>query len=155
MEIRDMNCRSSLLAASLFSTAVVVAGFTFAADDKKTELGEMMETVNSKNLAVKKGVYTLPGWNKADKKVVGENADVLVSIGKKIHDMTEPAKKEKKKQVEWTKAVDEYIASAENLSKEIKKSGAKQPDAKKAYQALQATCSNCHKDFRKDDDAGF
>jgi cytochrome c556 len=147
-----MNRKGTLLAASLFMTALVVAGFGFAADDdKKSEIEGLMETVNAKNGAIRKGVYTLPGWNKADKKTLAADADELVKIAKKIRDMTEPAKKEKKTQQEWTKAVDEFLASSEDVSKEISKAGAKQPDAKKAYVSLQKTCSSCHKDFRKEE----
>jgi cytochrome c556 len=144
--------RSSLLAASLFTSTVVMAGFALASFEDKSKLEETMETVNSKNGAIRKAVNTLAGWNKADKKTVGADADELVKIGKEIHDLTEPAKKEKKPQEVWTKAVDEYIASAEKLAKEVKKAGAKQPEAKKAFTSLQASCNNCHRDFRKDEE---
>ena len=150
-EIVEMPCRSSRVTASLFSTLLVMAGIASADDDKKLVLEGLMEKVGRKEHGHQEGrrEYAAEPGTKLTRRLWANSLMSLAKIGKQIHDNTEPAKKEKKWQKDWTTAVDDFVASAENLSKEVT-GHAKHEVVKKAFLSLQTRRANCHNDFKKD-----
>lgn len=142
--------RKGMTVAAMFSAvAVVLTGFSMAADDE-SPMAKLMEKVNQKNLAITKGVRTAVAYKK-DQKKVAEAAAELVTLGKEAKKDTESAKKQKKSQAEWEKLMEEYIVKSQELADAAGKPSTTQAQAKAAHQAVKATCTNCHNVFRVED----
>ena len=139
------------LAAALTATLVMASGLSWA-DDEDSPLHKLMEQVNAKSLAIKKAIRSPVAYKKAQKDVV-KNADALIDLGKKSREFTEPATKQKKSQDEWTRLVDDFVKKTEGFRDTVAKTGTTQDQAKKAFGAVNTSCSACHSVFRVEEDA--
>lgn len=137
------------LASLATSLGLVGAGLAFARDDE-SKLHKAMEKVQAANGKITKNLRTPAAFKKGQKDVV-DAAKELSKIGKEVRDEKEPAKEQKKDQKEWTKLMDDYIKACDDFAEAAGKSDATQPATKDNYKKVTATCTACHKDFRKED----
>ena len=137
------------LAAAVTAVTLAASGLALADDD--SPLHKLMEKVSANNNAITKGVRTAVAYKKAQKDLASR-AEELVKLGKEARGETEPAKKQKKSQAEWTKLMDDYITEAEALHSVLAKSETTQVQAKAAHKKVKASCTACHNVFRVDDE---
>ncbi len=141
--------KGAILALTSFA-AVGVAAIVFA-DDEESKLKKTMESIQAKSSLILKNTKNAAAYAKG-KKDVATAAEALIKLGKEVRDDTDAAKEQKQPQSKWTELMDAYIKEAEDFSKVAGKDDAKQADVKKAWNNVSASCSACHKIFRKDDD---
>ena len=143
--------KRSIFALTAIGSSFGLASFTLAmAGDDDSPLHKAMEQVQAKNAFIVKNLKT-PAVFKKNQKEIAESAKALVTLGKSVRDVTEPAKESKKSQQLWTDLMDAYVKEADDFATEVAKPDVTQVDAKKKYTAVTGTCAACHKDFRKDD----
>jgi cytochrome c556 len=138
------------------STAVLIAiaGASFSiADDKESELEKLMEKVNKQSSAIKKGTRTKVTYNKSQKDVA-KSAKELAKLAKesKPHkEALDRAKNEADPQKKWNELSEAFISSSEKLSEVAGKSSPDFDDTKKAWSAVNKSCTECHQVFRVDE----
>jgi cytochrome c556 len=96
---------------------------------------------------------TSGGWSFSPPRVGGHSAHLgwesfgRASLGTGLESVTtKPPPLE-----QWTRLMDEMTKAAQELAKVAKKEGVTQAEAKKAYTAVNASCTACHKVFRIDE----
>ncbi|GAC1464435.1 MAG: hypothetical protein NVSMB9_03080 [Isosphaeraceae bacterium] len=143
--------RKWTILALTMTTFTAVSSSLSVAGDEDSPIHKLMETVSAKNNAISKGVRTAVAFKKSQKDVAA-NATELAKLGKEAREIKEPAEKQKKSFAEWTSLMDDYIKKAEGLAEVAGKSDAKQEEAKKAHNAVKASCTACHNVFRVEDE---
>ena len=138
---------TTLTVAALFSFGL--AGISWA-DDDESPLAKLMEKVQAKNLVINKGVRTAVAYKKAQKDVT-EAAAELAKLGKEARTDTSAVKKSDKTQADWERLMDAFIKESQDFAALTAKTETEQKDAKKAFSAVKASCTNCHNDFRVDE----
>ena len=140
----------ALSAAVLVSIAG--AGFSIA-DDEESELGKLMEKVNKQGNAIKKGTRTKVTFNKSQKDVA-KSAKELAKLAKESKSRKEAltrAKNEADPQKKWNELSEAFISSSEKLGEVAGKSSPDFDDTKKAWNAVNKSCTECHQVFRVDE----
>jgi cytochrome c556 len=154
-----MTRKWTVLATTMFSVALLAAGFSIADDEKESKLEGIMEKVNKTNNQITKAVRSAAAFKKANNgKDVVKLADELVKLAKEakpIKDAIKNAKDLKDPEAKWDSLMDEFIKSAEDLGQTAGKTGATQPETKKAHSVVKAKCANCHNIFRIETDEDF
>jgi len=144
----------SLSAGILVAIGVLAGPGHSKADDKETPLGKIMEKVNKNNSTIQKGVRNKIAFSKAQKNVE-QSAKELVKLAKEAKLITDAVKKAKdvvNPQKKWDDMMDELIKTSENLGKVAARPNATFQDAKAAFVKVKNVCTDCHKDFRVDED---
>jgi cytochrome c556 len=147
-----MQRKWTVLAAAVVSVTVIAVGLAMA-QDEDSPLHKIMEEVNKNNLIITKGVRNAVSFKKEQQKVV-TSAKELVTLAKKAREREygeKAAQKQKKTYEDWTRMIDAFTTKADMLVTVASKSGATQAAAKKAFTAVKAACTNCHNDFRVDE----
>ena len=139
-----------VLGASLAALALLTTALPLLAADE-SPLAKIMEKVNAKNGAIRKNTRTAVAYKKAAKDVV-KDANELVKLAKDARAIKDAATKQKKPYESWTKLMDAFIGSAENVAKVAGDEKSTQKDASDAFRKMGATCTNCHNEFRVEED---
>jgi hypothetical protein len=143
-KFRQMPALAGLLAVLL------AAGPAHGArDGDDSSIQEIMEQVHTRNRAIGKGLRTPSALEGASRKGLTADAASLVQLGKKARTLTAPAQERKKSQLEWFRAVDDFLRASEEFAKVIADPGSSRPRATQSYQKLQKTCITCHSAFRE------
>ena len=85
-------------------------------------------------------------------------AEELVKLAKEAKPLNEAVKKAKdvaNPQQKWDQLIDELIKTSEHLGEVASKPNTTFQQAKDAFGAVKKVCTDCHKDFRVDDDGKF
>lgn len=125
-----------------------------ADDEKKSELGQLMEKIQKENAAVLKGTRNVANYRKMHDDVQ-KNAKELVALLKKakpMKDALKNGKDEKDPQQKWNELSDDIVKELESFEKTLADPATKAPEAKAAYKKVSKQCTACHKIFRVDDD---
>ncbi len=144
----------AMSAAALISIAG--AGFSLA-QDEENELEKLMEKVNKHSSAIKKGTRNLVNFKKSQKDIA-KNAKELAALAKDSKTRKEAlnrAKNESDPQKKWNELSEAFISSSQKFSDVAGKAGADQAgldDTKKAWNAVNKSCTECHQVFRVDDE---
>jgi cytochrome c556 len=145
------------LAVSAFAFSAFSVGLSFAQDEKKETLHELMEKVGSTNSKVNRTMQTKVRFTKANNgKDVVEPANLLLDLAKKakqaegVKEAIAKAKDEKEPQKKW----DEFMAALTKGSEDLAKAAdaGDYDKAKAAHTAIKASCADCHKVFNIEDD---
>jgi cytochrome c556 len=143
------------LSAGFLVVFGIGASFTNADDEKEkeTELGKIMEKVNTHNSKLTKGLRTKVTYAKADvQKDVQKLAREMVLLAKsaKPHgkDAVKKAKDLADADKKWDQWSDAFIVTADKLSAVTAKPKPVYKDAKDAFSAMKKACADCHSDFR-------
>ncbi|MGE3819390.1 MAG: cytochrome c [Isosphaeraceae bacterium] len=131
------------------AAAILFSGLSWAADDE-SPLAKIMEKVQANNIVITKGTRTSIAYKKAQKDV-SEAAAQLAELGKEARSEKGPSEAQKKPHAEWEKLMDDFIAKSDELAKLTAKSGTEQAAAKKSFNAVKVTCTNCHNVYRVDE----
>jgi len=146
--------RKWTILATVTTVVALMATGASVAQDENSPLHKLMEKVGSKSNAIKKAIRT-PVAYKKDHEAVVKHADELIVLGKQARDMKEAAEKQKKTVDEWQKLCDDFIKKSTEFKEFAEKSGTTKNDqeaAKKAYGAVNTSCTACHNVFRVEDD---
>lgn len=127
------------------------AALSWARDDEKSTLQKAMEKVSTDNSAILKAVRNKANYTK-NRKNLEEAAKEIVKLVKESRSETGPAKKEKQPQSKWEELVDSFVKEGDKYVELVAKPGTTQEVAKDKYKAVSASCTECHKVFRKDED---
>ena len=144
-----MTRKSSLTLAAMLGVALGVAGLSIAADESPLE--KQMSAIQAKTNAIRKATRTLPAWKLAQKNVA-KDADEISKLAKEARKDKGPAEAQKKSFDDWGKLMDDMIKSSDDLAALARKPETAQPDAKKAFDSLNKSCSACHSVFRVEKD---
>jgi cytochrome c556 len=157
MEICMMIRKCLVFASSagvLLGIGILVApGFSRAADDE-SPLAKIMEKLNKHDGIMRKGVRSKPAFAKAQKDVETSAKELikLAKEAKEIKDAAKKAKEVKDPEKKWDEYIDELVKTSEELEKIAAKKNANFQDAKDAYGKVKNVCTDCHKDFRVDEE---
>jgi cytochrome c556 len=138
------------LLAVMCAVAVTCAGISMA-DDEESPVHKLMEKVNATGNAIKKATRTAVAYKKSQAELP-KLADEMIDLAKKAKAFKEPSEKQKKQYSEWEKLCDDWIKEAEKFKDVVAKPTTKQEAAKKAYNTVNTTCTDCHKVFRVEED---
>jgi cytochrome c556 len=137
------------------STGVLVsiAGAGFSVADDESPLGKVMEKVNKQGNAIKKGTRNPVTYKKSHKDVAKSSKELvkLAKEAKPLKDALGKAKNEANPQKKWDELMDAFIGSSEKLSDAAGKDSPDYDDTKKAWNAVNKTCTDCHTVFRVDE----
>jgi cytochrome c556 len=140
----------TILLAVMSAVTVAFAGISMA-DDEESPVHKLMEKVSSTGNAIKKATRTAVAYKKSQAelpKLAGE----MIDLAKKAKEFKEPSEKQKKTYAEWQKLCDDWIKETEKFKDVVANPATKQEAAKKAYNTVNTTCTDCHKVFRVEDD---
>jgi cytochrome c556 len=143
----------ALSAVALISIAG--AGFSVA-QDEENELEKLMEKVNKQSAAIKKGTRNLVYFKKSQKDLA-KSAKELAKLAKDSKTRKEAlgrAKNEADPQKKWNELSEAFISSSEKFSEVAGKVGPNEAglgDTKKAWIAVNKSCTECHQVFRVDE----
>ncbi len=137
------------LFAGVFAT-LALASMSTAQDKKHSDLEEIMEKVQKHKGVITKGTRN-PALFKKEQKNVEKSAKELAKLAKEakpIKDYLKNAKDEKNPQAKWDEICDQFHKSADDLAKLVAKDDVGQPEAKKAFAAVNKSCADCHSTFK-------
>jgi cytochrome c556 len=140
-------------AGFLISLGVGVGLSTAQEEKKGGPLENVMEQVQKNYLAITKGTRNAVFFKKSQKDVE-KSAKELVKLAKQAKpvkhylknakNVSDPAKK-------WEELVDNLIKSSEKLGEVAGKPAATHAEAKSAFADVKKVCTECHNDFRIDE----
>jgi cytochrome c556 len=136
--------------AVMSAVSVALAGISMA-DDEDSPLHKLMEKVNTTGNAIKKATRTVVAYKKSQAELP-KLADEMIKLATEAKKFKEPSEKQKKQYSEWEKLCDDWIKETEKFKELVAKPTTKQEAAKKAYNSVNTTCTDCHKVFRVEDD---
>lgn len=139
-----------VLGVTVSALALVTTALPLLAADE-SPLAKIMEKVNAKNGAIRKNTRTAVAYKKASKDVV-KDANELVKLAKDARAIKDSATKQKKPYEQWTKLMDDFIGSATKLAEVADSEKSTQKDASDAFRKMGTTCTNCHNEFRVEED---
>jgi cytochrome c556 len=146
-----------LLPAVTIAVTAMVAGLALA-DDEDSPLHKKMEEVNKANLAIKKAIRTAVAYKKAQaSNEIVKQADELAKLGKEARglgkDALKRAKNVKDPEKRWGELMDAFIMKTEEFSAQVAKPSTSQEAAKSAFGVVSQSCTNCHNDFRVEEES--
>jgi cytochrome c556 len=151
MEIESMTGKWIVFASSAAILVGLGAGIALPnADDVETPLGKIMEKVQKHNLSITKGVRNKVAFKKSQKSVEQSAKELvkLAKLAKPLNDAVKKAKDVTEPQKVWDQYFDRFVKNSEKLGEVAGQPAAKFEDTKKAFNALKKVCSDCHHDFR-------
>jgi cytochrome c556 len=153
-----MQRKRMLLPAITLTVSALIAGLSLA-DDEDSPLHKKMEEVNKVNLAIRKATRSTINYKKAQEtNEIVKNADELVKLGKEARDLGKYAIKKAPKTIKdpdkrWAELMDAFIHQAEEFSALAAKPTTTQDKAKSAYSDVYKNCTNCHNDFKVEEES--
>jgi len=151
-----MQRKWMIAVATTFSVSLAVAGLSLA--DEGGPLHDIMEKVNAKSNAIKKAYRTGVSYKKAQS--AGElktNTEELIKLSKEARGLgKDPAKKAKNikdPEKRWVELMDALTSELEKFKDVVSQPSTDQAAAKKAFTPVSQSCTNCHMDFRIDEDS--
>jgi len=144
----------SLSAGILVAIGVLAGPGLSMADDDESPLAKIMEKVNKNNSTILKGTRTKVYFAKSQKDVE-KSAKEIVRLAREARKETSAVKKAKdvaNPQKKWDELFDELIKTSEHLGKVAGRPNATFQEAKDAFGAVKKVCTDCHKDFRVDEE---
>lgn len=142
-----------IAAVTMISFSALAAGLSLA--DEEGPLHELMEKVNKNSNAIKKAVRTPVAYKKSGKDIPG-HADELIKLAKeakeKGKDYAKKAKNVKEPEKRWLELSDAFATQLEKFHATASKPGTTQAQAKSAWGLVSQTCTNCHNDFRVEEE---
>ena len=151
-EIRNMLRKWMVFALSA-AVLVSIAGAGFSVADDESPLEKVMEKVNKHSNAIKKGTRNLVQFKKSQKDVAKSSKELvkLAKEAKPFKDALGKAKNEANPQQKWDELMDASSTSSEKLSETAGKDSPDYDATKKAFSAVNKTCTECHTVFRVDE----
>jgi cytochrome c556 len=143
-----------IAAATMISFSVLAAGLSLA-DDEEGPLHEIMEKVNSKSNAIKKAIRTPVAYKKSGKDIPGHTEELLKlakEAKEKGKDYAKKAKGVKEPEKRWLELSEAFSTELTKFNDTMGKSGITQAQAKKAWGLVSQSCTNCHNDFRVEEE---
>jgi chromosome segregation ATPase len=146
---------------------LVAPRFTRAADDEKeTPLGKIMEKVNKADATIRKYTRNAVAFKKNRQDVEKSAKEIVklatevklakeVELAKLIKDTMKKAKAVADPAKKWDEYIDELVKSSAKLGEITAGANAAYPAAKGAYNAVKKVCSDCHTDFRVEEEGKF
>lgn len=140
------------LSAGVFAV-LSAASLSVARDDKETPLGAIMEKVQKHKSIITKGTRTPVAYKKAQKDVEKSAKELakLAEEAKPIKDYLKNAKDVAKPDAKWDEICDQFHKDSLDFAKLVAKSETTQAEAKKAFVAVNKSCSECHNTFKVDE----
>jgi cytochrome c556 len=151
MEIHSMTRKWIVFASSAAILVALGGGVALSsASDEETPLGKIMEKVQKHNLSITKGVRNKVAFKKSQKDVENSAKELakLAKEAKPLNDAVKKAKDIAEPQKKWDAYFDEFVKTSTVLGDVAGSAKAKFEDTKKAFNALKKVCSDCHHDFR-------
>ena len=145
-----MSRKWTILASVVTAVTLMATGLSLA-QDEDSPLHKLMEQVNTKNNAIKKATRTAVAYKKSQKDLA-KYAEELIDLGKQARAITSAAEKEKKPVAEWQKLCDDFLAKTEEYKGIVSNASTTQDVAKKSYNPVALSCTNCHNVFRIEDE---
>ena len=148
----------AILAAVAGSVALVVAGAVVpvsrAGDDEDKPLKKLMKKIDVDTKSIREATTTVTKFKKAGNgKELAKKASEIAKLGKETREFKEPAEKAKKPLDKWLDMNDRFVAAADELAQVANKGDLFA--TRKAWSALNNTCTNCHGAFRPEVGDGF
>ena len=144
---RRLPALAGLVAVLLAAGAAPEAG---GGDDSPIQ--RIMEQVHGRNRALGKALRAPSAFEAAGRKGLTADVASLARLAREARTLTGPARERKKPQEVWTRMVDDFLRSSEELASVIADPRSSRPRAIQSYQELQKTCIKCHNTFRDEAD---
>jgi len=148
-----MTRKWSLLAVTAASVTLMAAGISVADDEDNSPLHQIMTKVQAKYLAVSKAVRTPIAFKKAGNATVSGDAQEIVKLLKEARPIKDASVEQKKPFEQWTGHIDATAKATEDFAKVASEKD--QAEVKKEFRKVTASCAECHKVFRVEEDEGF
>ena len=145
-----ISLKYKVLTATLVAAIIGGVGVAALPVSNDSPLEKLMEKVQENNSKILKGVRTAPNYKKSQDEIIA-SAKEMIQQAKDTKAFTEPAKKEKQPQEKWEQLTDEWIKESEKYAELVANKETSQIDAKNGYKAVQKTCTDCHDNFRKEE----
>ncbi|APW62857.1 cytochrome c [Paludisphaera borealis] len=134
-----------------------MTALTFAADEKETELGKLMEKVQKNKTTITKGTRNVAAYKKSQAEIEKAAKDWVKQAkeAKPHNEVVKSAKGEADPQKKWDELMDLWGKESQKLADLVAKSESTQKDAKDQLNTINKTCTECHQVFRVDADEKF
>jgi cytochrome c556 len=149
----------AILAAVAASVVLVIAGAAVqvsrAGDDEDKPLKKLMKKIDADTKSIREATTTLTKFKKSGNgKDLAKIASEIARLGKETREFgKEPSEKMKKPFDKWLDMNDRFVAAAGELAQFADKGDF--VATRKAWSALNNTCTNCHGAFRPEVGDGF
>jgi cytochrome c556 len=148
----------AILATVAGSVVLVVAGAAVqvsrAGDDEDKPLKKLMKKIDADTKLIREATTTVTKFKKAGNgKDLAKLATEIAGLGKETREFKEPSEKMKKPFDKWLDMNDRFVAAAGELAQVAGKGDL--VGTRKAWSALNNTCTNCHGAFRPEVGDGF
>jgi cytochrome c556 len=148
----------AILATVTSSVVLVLAGAAVqvsrAGDDEDRPLTKLMKTIDADTKSIREAMTTVTKFkNAGNGKDLAKKAGEIARLGKETRTFKEPSEKVKKPFDKWLDMNDRFVAAADELAKVAGKGDL--VATRKAWSALNNTCTNCHGAFRPEVGDGF
>jgi hypothetical protein len=125
-----------------------------AGDDDERPLKKLMKKIDTGTKAIREATTTVAKFKKAGNgKDIARTASEIAALGKETRGFKEPAEKMKKPYDKWLDMNDRFVAAASELAHVAGKGDL--VATRKAWSALNNSCTNCHGAFRPEVGDGF
>jgi cytochrome c556 len=144
------------LAAIAGSVILAVAGApgVRAGDDDDKPLKKLMKTIDADTKSIREATSSVAKFKKAGNgKDVATKAGEVARLGKETRGFKEPSVKMKKPYATWVDMNDRFVGAADELARAATKGDLN--GSRKAWAALNNSCTNCHGAFRPEVGDGF
>jgi cytochrome c556 len=123
-------------------------------DDDDRPLNKIMKKIDAATKSIRDATATAVKFKKAGNgKDVARTAGEIAALGKQTRDFKEPSEKIKKPYDKWLDMNDRFVRAANELAQVAGKGDL--VGARKAWAALNNSCTNCHGAFRPEVGDGF
>lgn len=148
----------AILAAVSGSVVLAIAGAAVqvsrAGDDEDKPLKKLMKKIDASTKSIRDATKSVVTFKKAGNgKDIAKVATELAKLGKETRGFKEPSEKMKKPYDKWVDMNDRFVAAADELAQTAGKGDL--IGTRKAWSALNLSCSNCHGEFRPEVGDGF
>jgi cytochrome c556 len=144
----EMPTRFRRLPALAGLVAVLLAAGVAPEAGDDSPIQKIMEQVHSRNRVLGKALRDPSALEAAGRKRLAADVASLARLAREARTLTGPARERKKPQEAWTRMVDDFLRSSEELANVIADPRLSRPRAIQSYQELQKTCIKCHNTFR-------
>jgi cytochrome c556 len=151
-----MSPKWAMLAAVACSVVVTVASgrYVRAGDDDDKPLKKLMKKIDAGTKSIREATTTVAKFKKAGNgKDVARTASEIAQLAKQTRGFKEPSEKMKKPYDKWLDMNDRFVTAATELAQVAGKGDL--VATRKAWTALNNSCTNCHGAFRPEVGDGF
>jgi cytochrome c556 len=140
------------------SVVLVLAGAAVqvspGGDDEDKPLKKLMKKIDADTKSIRDATTSVTKFKKAGNgKDLAKLANEIARLGKETREFKEPSEKMKKPFDKWLDMNDRFVVAAGELEQVAGKGDL--VGARKAWSALNNTCTNCHGAFRPEVGDGF